>query len=262
MADNENKQQFETLPYYKYQAFPAGFQEKQGWVRDILVEHKLFFAGRKSFNDPFDCVIPSLLQTPGTFHKRYVEELLDKKIPDAPTAEWRAKREKLMSVKALEDMREDVQKQIDKAGITCFCKIRDDILMWAHYADKHKGLCFEFDGSENCRFFGDAQQVQYEDYTPLVLLSDDSSKIMERTILTKSKHWSYEREYRIFRPGMAGQKLDYPDALLTGIIFGCMMDENERQLVRQWIEEGDCCVAFFEARPKAAEFGLDIVRVD
>lgn len=179
MADNENEQQFETLPYYKYHAFPAGDQEKQGWVRDILVEHKLFFACRKSFNDPFDCVIPSLLQTPGTFHKRYVEELLDEKLPDAPVAEWRAKREQLMSVKALEGMREDVQKEIYKAGVTCFCKGRDDILMWAHYADKHKGLCFEFDGSENCKFFGEAQPVVYADFTP-ILLGEDS--MMERVI--------------------------------------------------------------------------------
>jgi hypothetical protein len=158
-------------------------------------------------------------------------------------------------------MREDVQKEIDKAGITCFCKVRDDILMWAHYADKHKGLCFEFDGSENCIFFGEAQAVKYKDFTN-VLLGEDSRKTMERIILTKSKHWSYEREYRIFRPRTAGQKLDYPVALLTGIIFGCMMGESERQLVRRWVKEGDCCVAFFKAQPKAAEFGLDIVRIE
>jgi len=78
--------------------------------------------------------------------------------------------------------------------------------MWAHYADKHKGLCFEFDGSENCKFFGDAQQVQYEDYTPLVLPGDDSSKMMGRIILTKSKHWTYEREYRIFQPSRVLKK--------------------------------------------------------
>jgi hypothetical protein len=260
LADSENEEQFETLPYYKYQAFPAGDGEKQRWVRDTLVEHKLFFASRTTFNDPFDCVVPCLLQTPGTFHKRYVEELLDDKFPDAPD-DWRAKREQLMSVKALKGMREDVQKIIDNVGITCFCKVRDDILMWAHYADKHKGLCFEFDGSENCIFFSDAQQVNYEDFTN-VLLGEDSGTTMQRIILTKSKHWSYEREYRIFRPDMAGQKLDYPVELLTGVIFGCMMGEKERELVRRWAKEGDCCVAFFEARPKVAEFGLDIVRID
>jgi len=80
-----------------------------------------------------------------------------------------------MSARALEGMRKDVQKEIDNAGITCFSKVRDDILMWAHYADKHKGLCFEFDGSDNCIFFGEAQPVKYEEFT-LISLGEDSGK--------------------------------------------------------------------------------------
>jgi hypothetical protein len=100
-------------------------------------------------------------------------------------------------------VREEVQNIVDQAGIACFSKVRDDILMWAHYADKHKGLCFEFDGSANCNFFGEAQPVACEDFTAVSL---DEDSMMERLILTKSKHWSYEREYRIIGPNMAGQK--------------------------------------------------------
>ncbi len=132
--------------------------------------------------------------------------------------------------------------------------------MWAHYSDKHKGLCLEFDGSANCNFFGEALPVKYEDFTPVPL--GDAMKSMERVILTKSKHWTYEQEYRIFQPEMARQKVAYPAELLTGVIFGCMMGENDRQLVKQWAKEGNCRVAFFEAQPKAAEFGLDIVRIE
>jgi len=134
-------------------------------------------------------------------------------------------------------------------------------LMWAHYADKHRGLCFEFDGSDNCIFFGEAQPVEYEDYTPIPLGGDKRSQ-MTRVILTKSKHWFYEREYRIVRPGQAGSRLNYPIELLTGIIFGCKMPDKVRELVKQWAEQGRCRVAFFEARPKVSEFGLDIVRID
>jgi hypothetical protein len=85
---------------------------------------------------------------------------------------------------------------------------------------------------------------------------------MTRIILTKSKHWSYEREYRIVRPAKAGSRLDYPVELLTGIIFGCMMPGDVREQVKRWAKDGDCRVAFFEARPNAAELGLDIVRID
>jgi hypothetical protein len=131
-----------------------------------------------------------------------------------------------MSVGALQGLRADLQKDVDQAGIACFSKVRDDILMWAHYADKHKGLCLEFDGSANCNFFGYAQPVGYGDFTHVPL--GDAMKSMERVILTKSKHWTYEQEYRIFRPEMAGQKVEYPVELLTGIIFCCIMPDANR----------------------------------
>jgi hypothetical protein len=41
-----------------------------------------------------------------------------------------------------------------------------------------------------------------------------------------------------------------------------MMRDNERQLIREWVQKGNCRVAFFEAQPKAVEFCLDIVRIE
>ena len=47
--------------------------------------------------------------------------------------------------------------------------------------------------------------MEYENFTP-VPLGEDSMATMKRIILTKSKHWSYEREYRIFRPSVVSLK--------------------------------------------------------
>jgi hypothetical protein len=252
---------FETMPLYKYQACPADDHERSEWVRQVFVEHQLFFASRTSFNDPFDCRVPSFLEIPGTILKRFVEEFVDRKFPNSAEAEKVERMARLMSVSALEGLRKGLQEEVDRAGIVCFSKVRNDILMWAHYADKHRGLSLEFDGSDNCLFFGEAQPVEYEDYTPIPL-SEDKERQMTRIILTKSRHWSYEQEYRIIQPGKAGTKLDYPVELLTGVIFGCMMPDGIRKSVKQWAAKGDCRVAFFEARPKAAEFGLNIVRIE
>ncbi len=167
---------------------------------------------------------------------------------------------KLMSVTALEGVRRDLQNDVDQAGVLSFSLVRDDILMWAHYADKHKGLCLEFDGSANYVFFGEAQPVHYRDYVPLPL-DEEPVKQMERVILTKAKHWKYEQEYRIVRPGEAYRFVEYPQELLTGVIFGCMMPDHLRQFVKPWTAEGNCHVAFFEARPKAGQYVLDITRV-
>ena len=193
--------------------------------------------------------------------KRFAEEFVDRKFKGEDEVEKDKLILKLMSATTLDDIRKLLQDEVDKAGIVCFSRVRNDILMWAHYADKHKGLCFEFDGSDNCLFFGEAQPVEYKDYTHIPL-DEDNERQMTRAILTKSKHWLYEKEYRIFRPGKNGRKLDYPVELLTGIIFGCMMPDNVRETVKKWTEEGNCRVAFFAALPKLAEFGLDIVRID
>lgn len=261
MLKSEPQTEFETMPLYKYLSCPIDDTKRMEWMRQLLVDHQLFFASRRVFNDPFDCAIPSLSQIPGTFLKRFTEEFVDRKFPNHSEPEKSDMIDRMMSVKALEDLHQKIQDDIDRAGIVCFSKVRDDILMWAHYADKHKGLCLEFDGSCNCKFFGEAQPVEYEDYTPIPL-HKDKKRQMTRAILMKSKHWSYEKEYRIFRPEMAGKNIDYPVELLTGIIFGCMAPCEVRVSVKQWVKEGNCRVAFFEARPKVAEFGLDVVRID
>jgi hypothetical protein len=87
MMATENVMGYETMPLYKYQACPVDDQEKMGWVRQILVDHQFFFASRRSFNDPFDCVIPSFSQIPGTIVKRFVEGFVDRKFPDAAEVE-------------------------------------------------------------------------------------------------------------------------------------------------------------------------------
>jgi hypothetical protein len=178
-------QKLETLPIYRYQPLPAEDEEKQGWIKQIFVEHKLFFLSRRLFNDPFDCVVPSLLEIPGTVIKRYFEDFVERHFPNGSPAEKIEKLSKLMSVTALEGVRRDLQNDVDQAGILSFSKVRDDILMWAHYADKHKGLCLEFDGSANCIFFGEAQPVEYMDYTPIPL-DGTAERQMSRVILTKS----------------------------------------------------------------------------
>jgi hypothetical protein len=233
-----------------------------GWDgsdRFLLIIAFIFPVERNSMTRS-DCVVPSFLEIPGSIVKRYFEEMVERNQP-SETSERKAELiSQLMSTEALETGRRNIQSDIDRAGILSFSKVRDDILMWAHYADRHKGLCFEFDGSANCKFFGEAQPVEYRDYRPMPL-DESAEKQMARVILTKSPHWDYEQEFRIFRPGRARAKIEFPAALLTGVIFGCGMPENVRRSVRRWASDGGCRVAFFETRPAMGKFGLDIVRV-
>ncbi|MFZ0680264.1 DUF2971 domain-containing protein [Candidatus Binatus sp.] len=197
---------------------------------------------------------------PGTVVKRFVEDFVERKFPEAPASDKAAMISKLMSAESLEGLRKELQHDVDQAGILCLSKIRSDILMWSHYADGHKGLCLEFDGSANSDFFGAAQPVEYSDYSPLPLDKDSGSQ-MARIVLTKSTHWAYEQEYRIILPNQACTAVSFPKELLTAVIFGCLMPETLRQTVRSWASSGNCDPAFFEARLKTDQFGLAIVRI-
>src|SRR5438132_13907945 len=105
----DDSERFEILPLYRYQPFPVGDEEKKSWIKQILVEHKLFFPSRRLLNDPFDCVVPSLSEIPGTVIKRYFEEFIQRRFPNASDAEKVEKLSKLLSVTALEGIRRDLQ---------------------------------------------------------------------------------------------------------------------------------------------------------
>lgn len=111
--------------------------------------------------------------------------------------------------------------------ITCLSENRDETLMWAHYANSHRGFCLEYDmreymTSNDKQYIDDCipviGPVHYSghrfDATSLVIdmlesklkstldidnptyLSDDLLSF--KCLLTKSDVWKYEKEWRLF----------------------------------------------------------------
>lgn len=94
----------------------------------------------------------------------------------------------------------------ENIGVLSLSEIRDDLLMWAHYAQNHKGLVIGFN-SEHRYFhqqlspsdeFRYVRQVSYSKRRPSIGLTtiEDASDIF----LTKSEDWAYEHEWRMMRP--------------------------------------------------------------
>jgi hypothetical protein len=70
--------------------------------------------------------------------------------------------------------------------------------MWAHYADHHKGLCYGFDvPSERAVRIDYVEELQRFDERAI---SEDhvNKLIVEYASKTKSIHWQYENEWRIY----------------------------------------------------------------
>lgn len=90
---------------------------------------------------------------------------------------------------ALYASREQVAKN---RGILCFSETWRDPVIWAHYADKHRGLCLGFEvPKEKC------QAVRYVDHR-LVLPAKPSLADANALIFTKYSNWQYEKELRIW----------------------------------------------------------------
>ncbi|MBF8947203.1 DUF2971 domain-containing protein [Vibrio cholerae] len=78
-------------------------------------------------------------------------------------------------------------------GFLCFSKKLGDPVQWAHYAQNHSGICFEFEIPRKY-----LQKIKYVD-SP-VYISRNSARWKEQipsVILCKYKSWRYEREYRV-----------------------------------------------------------------
>jgi hypothetical protein len=124
-------------------------------MRDILVNHRIYFPNRLEFNDPFDCVMPSF----SGINQRDLRQFLAGRLEEMRVAEGRTRRRMMMKNIDLAKLQRDVQSDMDKAGILSLTERPDNLLMWGHYASSHTGICLEFAAfdlvcSEEMGFFG------------------------------------------------------------------------------------------------------------
>lgn len=106
--------------------------------------------------------------------------------------------------------REDFYQQIaeyasdesfDDTGVISFTESYNNLLMWSHYADEHKGIVVEFDYhilndhfNKNLGLKKPIERVLYNRERHETLPRSTSPK---RNLLTKSDDWIYEKEHRI-----------------------------------------------------------------
>ncbi|SEH27929.1 DUF2971 domain-containing protein [Selenomonas sp. KH1T6] len=93
---------------------------------------------------------------------------------------------------------ESVLEAFDKEIAICsFSMVHDNMLMWSHYSDQHKGLCLEYNINDITNEFGVVFPAVYgriARYTDLGDLSKRDKYI--KRFLFKSKEWEYEKEWR------------------------------------------------------------------
>lgn len=185
-------------------------------VKDIC-EGKILLKNRESLNDPFDGIFTlKRMNEDEVLESDYkiAQEKKDKYIKSFKTVEqWKtfAKQYPNLITKGLQEQYNEydkintiIKRNSCVAGSSSFSEVNPKEkynLLWSHYADKGKGLCFEYDTQDNLPIFIQSiHPVFYNDTLYQLHQKDwEREKILIYSYIAlcwKLKIWDYEKEWR------------------------------------------------------------------
>ena len=197
----------------------------------MLENRELYFSDPKHFNDPVDCKINIFSAL------KAAVELAEN--------EDSTVRNKLEQLGKLDDLFKKIENGVKNAGVYSLTREQNNVLMWSHYADKHKGFSVGFDFSSSITEYNEENQivgtedVYYSEDNPFVEYFLSICKapklppweefwpsIFSMGLVAKSYAWKYENEVRVIR-GNAGIVTYSPDDLKE-MIFGLEIETKKR----------------------------------
>jgi hypothetical protein len=255
MSSNTNMADV-TSKLYRY-----GSLQNPEFLREVLLENKIYCTCPLDFNDPFDCrprvVVGNTPKELKEAHK-VVEDILKKRTSfDRPSRKIEAKKI-IQEIDKSVGIAEQFEELLGRAGVYCLTSKRDNLLMWAHYADGHKGFCLEFTTNPSGSFFSNAEPVSYRKEYPVVKAFAANTDIWgKECFLTKSIDWAYEEEWRL--TSRETGHLEFPPELLTGIIFGCKINTDHIGMINEWIDKRAIPIKIKKAVMDDKQFRIDIL---
>jgi len=251
------------MKLYKYQAITE-------YSVDALAKRNWWFSSPLSFNDPFEfrLLIPDADSIEKVKHidkikRNLAEYIIKEKVIDTGKKYSTGEEEidevlahvnQFFSDEKLVKMTvERYQGDLYSLGVVSLTENNDDILMWSHYANFHKGVCFEFDIDDQERHFfikviysNDYPELDFENFT-------DIEKMFTTQLVTKSNHWKYEREWRCIR---TSNGLFPYFGRLSSIIFGSRITDADKEKIKTVLRGEN--INFFQARLHSYQYQLII----
>jgi hypothetical protein len=203
----------------------------------ILENKELFFAAPAKLNDPKDCQFDIAEACTTAIEKLFGEDHKSKDI-----------KAYLLSVV------ETFPHQISKMGVFSLANSHINHLMWAHYADGHRGFCIglnlankDYKSLDN--LIVGAMPVRYGDDNPFEnylskldgndgsVEDNDIFLLLTQALTLKTKKWSYEEETRLLRhkEGVA----NFDPQIVKEIVFGLKMPDQNKVKIREILDGGD-----------------------
>ena len=171
---------------------------------------------------------------------------------------------------------------LENSGIFCATRNYSNLLMWAHYADQHRGLVLGFkpylpkDSMLTLLepvIYSEQRPAFYDPKLDWVLDPNDEeatrriiANVLKRINFTKSIHWSYEEELRLVipdevNPGNVASALKYHPEELVEIYFGCRMQENIKNEISVLAQKLNPKVSIFQTHLAKYSYELQFTKI-
>jgi len=180
----------------------------------------------------------------------------------------------------LEEWSKEWREFTSQLRIFCVTEVHDDLLMWAHYADCHKGAvvklkCIPDFDTALCA----ALPVQYKNALPVIAERDEWVRFMlgcgevesgevifKRFVCTKSTHWVYEKEWRVFSSDQSDDRSGFELSRLLpeeidSIYLGCRMSVDMKREILERLEKNLRHVRVYEGQRSDSRFALKFTEI-
>ena len=201
-----------------YSFYPIG----DHYIEDLL-KYQISLSAPSTFNDPVDCPVFTWMER--------LKNLENPILAESSITAYSNVRIRCFAVNSSSHLQDDSNKDLETL-ISEPC----NTLMWAHYADKHKGYCvkyklskafFDVMNNDHSVLFGD--KVEYKsDMSAL-----NNRITLKEAFFTKHKSWEYEQEWRLLyfdkdETSDRYHKVPMLDGMITDIYFGVNCKESDK----------------------------------
>lgn len=232
-------------------------------LRKMLTDSRIYLSNPKIFNDPFDGYFSI------QFGTEYDKADAKKKVEQLKRKDYQVKE------RADNLMKNDFTRiLLENFRVACFSEDDLNDLMWAHYADQHKGICLVYEIDSNisesfiqenkCLVFreiegkedvdygcagGDVRlslgKIDYSERKDFLKIRDgkvEENYDVRKAIYTKSKIWEYEHEIRLVAELSFGEAFGEEKyfcrvnkRVLKEVRFGIQLEDKYQQEIIQMI---------------------------
>lgn len=245
----ERKNADEQIGYFYQCCAPASlFKYYSNETRNFeaVINGKMWYSTPQKFNDVFDS---DIIIDENEIFNCALGMSPDKREIHAGSQMWNQIKKVIHQQTG--SLRRELERLRSSMGISCMSELENSLLMWAHYANNHHGICVEYNLMKiNKQLNFTPVPIVYTGERAcfrslnIATIKKDVQKVYIEGITSKSTEWGYEKEWRIIRDETACGDLwdkNQKGALLDmirpdSIILGCEAERDFEKTVREYCE--------------------------